>query len=394
MPRGSVFKTRNGQKWAVAFDEPPGEDGVRRQRRKQPFLTKAAAQEWLREQLGRIDNNEYVPPKRITLAEFLRSKWLPSLSSTRLRASTLDAYRRTVDRHLAPGLGGVQLSKLTADRIDRFYRKLEQDGNLNSKEARPLSAKTVKNIHGTLHVALDAARKWRYISRNPADDATPPKIKSVKARSRARTVWSPSEFRTFLAFVRGDRLRAAWELISTTGLRRGELLGLRWKDIDFNAGTIEIAQTAVVVNYEVVISEAKTEAGERRITVDAETLEILREHRRLQRDERLPFGFDKGRIDTEELVFTLPDGRPIHPQRFSSWFEQLSRRAGLPRIRLHDVRHSYASAALAAGIPMKVVSERLGHAGTGITADLYSHVLEELDATAAETVAAKIRGSA
>jgi integrase len=393
MAKGHVHKTRNRQAWAVTFDEPRGEDGKRRQRTKQPFPTRKAAEEFLREQLGRIDANDYTPPKKITLAEFLREKWLPSLSATRLRASTLDGYRRTVDRHIAPAIGGVQLVKLRADRIDQFYRKLETDGNLNSKDARPLSAKTVKNIHGTLHVALAAAVRWRYLSRNPAADATPPKLKSVKARSRSRTVWSPEQLGTFLASVRGDRLRAAWELVSTTGLRRGELLGLRWRAIDFNSGTLQIAQTAVVVNYRLVISEAKTEAGERCITVDKETLEILREHKKLQLEERFAFG-TADRIDGDGLVFTLPDGRPIHPQRFSAWFEQLSRRAGLPRIRLHDVRHSYASVLLEAGVPMKVVSERLGHANTVITADLYSHVLERLDRTAAEAGRTAIRGSA
>jgi integrase len=157
--KGHVHRTKNEKAWAVTFDEPRGEDGKRRQRTKQPFPTKKAAEEFLREQLGRMDANDYTPPKRITLGAFLNDKWLPSLSASRFRESTLAGYRQTVERHINPHLGGVQLAKLTADRIDRFYRELERGGHRYG--SRPLSAKTVRNIHGTLHVAHDAARKWR-----------------------------------------------------------------------------------------------------------------------------------------------------------------------------------------------------------------------------------------
>jgi integrase len=145
----------------------------------------------------------------------------------------------------------------------------------------------------------------------------------------------------------------------------------------------------VVVNYEVVVSAPKTTKGRRSLALDPATVAALRRHRAQQAQERLtagPLWQDSG------LVFTWPDGSPIHPQRFSSWFEQHTRAAGLPRIRLHDVRHSYATAALAAGIPAKVVSERLGHANIAITMDTYSHVLPGLDAEAAGTVAQLILG--
>jgi integrase len=140
----------------------------------------------------------------------------------------------------------------------------------------------------------------------------------------------------------------------------------------------------VVVNYEVHVSEPKTAKGRRSLALDPATVAALRQHRARQAEERLAVG---PRWQDSGLVFTWPDGRPIHPQRFSTWFEQLARAAGLPRIRLHDMRHSYATAALAAGIPAKVVSERLGHATIAITMDTYSHVLPGLDAEAAGTVA-------
>jgi integrase len=199
----------------------------------------------------------------------------------------------------------------------------------------------------------------------------------------------PEELRAFLDQVRSDRLFAAWLLIVTTGMRRGELAGLRWIDVDLDAGRVSPRRPRVVVNYQVVVSEPKTAKGRRSLALDPATVAALRRHRTQQAQERLAAGSfwqDSG------LVFAWPDGSPIHPQRFSSWFEQHARVAGLPRIRLHDVRHSYATAALAAGIPAKVVSERLGHANIAITMDTYSHVLPGLDAVAAGTVAQLILG--
>jgi integrase len=202
-------------------------------------------------------------------------------------------------------------------------------------------------------------------------------------------VWSPQQLRTFLDHVRDDRLYAAWLLLATTGMRRGEVAGLRWVDVDLDAGRVSPRRPRVVVNHEVIVSEPKTAKGRRSIALDPATVTALRDHRRWQLGERLAVG---PRWEDSGLVFTWPDGRPLHPERFSKWFEQHARAAGLPKIRLHDVRHSYATAALAAGIPAKIVSERLGHANIAITMDTYSHVLPGLDEQAAGTVARLILG--
>jgi integrase len=183
--------------------------------------------------------------------EFLHEKWLPALN---VRLSTKDNYERNVTRHVIPTLGGLKLQALTADQLTRFYRQLSASGH---RHGRGLAPKAVRNIHGILHKALADARKWNYISRNPADDADPPKIKSVKARSRERKVWSPEQLRTFLESVRDDRLFAAWMLVATTGLRRGEIMGLRWADLDLNAGTLTVAEPRIVVNHRVVESDPK-----------------------------------------------------------------------------------------------------------------------------------------
>jgi len=225
---------------------------------------------------------------------------------------------------------------------------------------------------------------WGYVARNVASAVELPKGTTPEMQ-----VWSPEQLRCFLDHVRDDRLSAAWLLIATTGMRRGELAGLRWTDVDLNAGRVSPRRPRVVVDNEVIVSEPKTAKGRRSLALDPVTVAALRRHRAEQATERIaagPLWRHSG------LVFTWPDGSPIHPQRFSSWFEQHAQAAGLPRIRLHDVRHSYATAALAAGIPAKVVSERLGHANIAITMDTYSHVLPGLDAHAAGTVARLILG--
>jgi integrase len=223
-----------------------------------------------------------------------------------------------------------------------------------------------------------------YVARNVAAAVDLPKGMAPEMH-----VWSPEQLRAFLDHARRDRLYAAWLLFATTGMRRGEVAGLRWPDVDLEAGRVSPRRPRVVVNYEVHVSEPKTAKGRRSMALDPATVAALRQHRARQAEERLAVG---PRWHDSGLVFTWPDGRPLHPERFTKWFQQIVRAAGLPRIRLHDVRHSYATAALAAGIPAKVVSERLGHATIAITMDTYSHVLPGLDAQAAGTVARLILG--
>jgi integrase len=179
-------------------------------------------------------------------------------------------------------------------------------------------------------------------------------------------------------------------LIATTGMRRGEVLGLRWADVDLDGGRISIVQTHVILNRKVAVSEPKTLKGRRSIALDGATVAALRQFHRRQLEERLRYGdhwTDSG------LVVVREDGSPVNPQSFSSWFAQHTRAAGLPPIRLHDMRHSYATAALLAGIPAKVVSERLGHANIAVTLDTYLHVLPNMQEKAAEQVAQLILGS-
>jgi integrase len=200
--------------------------------------------------------------------------------------------------------------------------------------------------------------------------------------------WTAEQLRAFLDHVGGDRLFAAWRLAATTGMRRGEVLGLTWTALSLNAATASICETIVAgPGYAPRTSSPKTQKGRRSVALDPETVAALRAHRRPQAEEKLRLGPD---YDDADLVFCREDGTPLRPRSFSRMFENQVRRAGLPRIRLHDLRHTHATLALAAGVHPKVVQERLGHAKINITLDTYSHAIPAMQADAAAQIAALI----
>jgi integrase len=203
--------------------------------------------------------------------------------------------------------------------------------------------------------------------------------------------WTAEQVRQFLSRVADSPYRVAWIVLLATGIRRGELLGLRWSDLDLDAGRLQVRRSLVSVGYELHVSEPKTDRGRRSIALDASSVAALRQHRKRQLEQRVALGL--GRPGPESLVIARPDGSPVHPDRLTKLFEAATKAAGLPRIRLHDLRHTHASLALAGGVHPKVVSERLGHASIAITLDTYSHAIPQLDQAAAETVGALIFGS-
>ncbi|WP_426567184.1 tyrosine-type recombinase/integrase [Angustibacter sp. McL0619] len=233
-----------------------------------------------------------------------------------------------------------------------------------------------------LRRACRDAVKWGYLPRNPAEDAEPPAAQTTKRR-----VWTPEQLRTFVEQAQDDRFHALWLLAVTTGLRRGELAGLREVDVDLRAARVTATVPRVVVDGYAQPSEPKTSRGYRSLSLDPLTVEALRVHLRRWREERRAVGH------TSELLFCWPDGEPVHPQTITDRFFRLSRSAGLPVIRLHDVRHSYATAALKTGVHPKIVSERLGHASVAFTLQVYSHVLTGMDELAAAQVADHIFGA-
>jgi len=241
-------------------------------------------------------------------------------------------------------------------------------------------------VHRVLRKALNDAVLWGLLARSPLLGVKPPRQAAPEMRS-----WTPDEARHFLCVVEGDRLYALWVVVLATGMRRGELAGLRWADVDLDAGVLAVRRSRVSVSYLVHEADPKTRSSRRTISLDPLVIGVLRAFRRCQLEERLAWG--PAWTDTG-YVFTSEDGLPLHPERITVLFGRLVASAGLSKVRLHDLRHTSASLMLAAGVHPKIVSERLGHSSVSITLDLYSHVIPGLQAEAAEKLGEMILGRA
>jgi integrase len=303
----------------------------------------------------------------------LTEKWLPSVKTT-VRPSTFAIYRAVANGHVLPYIGDKPLQQLHPADLDKLYGDLTERG---------LAPKTVRNVHSLMRSALRDAVTWGNVTRNVASLAKPPRV----TRTEMRT-WSPDELRAFLDHVEGDRLFAAWLLLATTGMRRGEALGLHWRDLSLDRARLSVRQALVLVGNEPALQEPKTAKGRRSIPLPPETVAALKAHKAAQAQERLALGADYD--SSRDLVFRRVDGTWVHPSSLTRRFEALVRQTGLPQIRLHDLRHTFATLALQASVPVKVVSEMLGHASVTITYDTYSHVIPGMMEDATSVVSALI----
>ncbi len=301
--------------------------------------------------------------------------WLAEVSP-RLKAGTVRSYSDIIEHRLNPSLGDERLTQLRPAAISRCYAELRTSGRRDGNGG--LSETSIEHTHRCLHAALEHAVRSRLIARNPADDVIKPKRGHVEM-----TTWTLEQLGVWIDSVKNDRLWPLWFTAATTGARRGELLGLRWDDIDLTGGQLAVRRSRTAVGYEVVESTPKNGKA-RTVALDAPTVEVLKDWRQRQRQERIAFG--PGRVDSG-YVFTREDGEPLHPHQVADAFDASVRRAKVPTVRFHDLRHGWATMALQAGVNPKVVSERLGHATTAFTLDKYAHVLPGMQAEAAAAVA-------
>lgn len=376
MSRGSVRK--RGSSWSIVYDVPRDPvSGKRRQKWQSGFRTKADATRALNDVIARQQAGTFVVPSDMTFGTFLVEEWLPGRRA-HLKPTTWLSYENVVRIHLVPRLGSVRLQALAPGDLNGLYAALLAP---RSEGGAGLKAKTVRNVHAIARKALNDAARLGYVARNVADLADRPTVRSGSYEHRT---WTPSEARRFLAYVDGDRYAAALRLGLLTGLRRGEVLGLRWKDIDLERGRLAVRQTLVDVGYEVQVSVPKTNRSRRSVAIDAETIAVLKRHRARQAEERLKAGEV---YDDQDYVFAHEDGSFVHPSLFSEHYRRLVEGSGLPYIRLHDLRHTHATHALQAGVAPKVVSDRLGHSTVAFTMDVYAHAVPAMEEAAADTVA-------
>lgn len=328
---------------------------------------------------------ELVDARKLTVAQFM-DEWtagfVQRIADGELKPSTARGYRDHVKLHIKPALGYLRLQDLTTRHVDDFHKELA--AKPGRKEDSTLSVNTRRHVHVTLHAALADAKRQRLIGYNPADDAVVPRAK--RAPITAEQVWTAKELQTFLKSTHDDRLGVLWHVMGTTGLRRGEALGLRWSDVDLEAGTLRVRETRVSVNYEVHEGDPKSDAGKRPLPLLPETTAALKAWKAKQNAERLAWG--AGWKDSG-YVFTRENGEPWHPDRISKLFARAVAGAKVPRIRLHDLRHGFATYHVQKGTNVKVLQKLMGHSRIGVTLDTYSHPeYEDLAAAQANLAAA------
>ena len=349
----------------------------RRRVTKGGFRTRKECTAAMNKVLTAVEEKSYSTPTKISLREFLLKEWLPSIKAT-VRPSTYYSYVQHVGCQLLPHIGSVKLIDLSGARINALYATLAEKGKKDGVSG--LSPLSIHHVHTCLHKACKDAVRWGHLPRNPLDAADPPKA-GVRAEMKT---WSAEQLGAFLSSVREDRLYPLWHTLAMSGMRRGEALGLRWEDVDLQNTRLSVRRALIPCGREVIVSEPKTARGRRAIALDAETVEVLKAQAARQLDEQAEWG--DAWIDTG-LVFTKENGEALHPEDVTRYFRIAVRKAMLPKIRLHDLRHTHATLALRAGIHPKVVSERLGHATISITLDTYSHAVPAMQEEAASLIA-------
>jgi integrase len=381
--RGFV-RQRSPGTWQLGWKERDAVTGIWKQKTRTFRGTKKPADAELAKIVTSLNDGSYVEPSKITVREFLE-RWLRDYVDLHVpKENTGRGYRTIVRSHLIPSLGAIPLAKLTPARMQQYYREQLASGRLkgagkpgpSQATGKPLGAKTVHNHHLALHKALEFAVKWGLVARNAADPPQKPQTEM--------TTWTPAEAVTFLTAAResGNRYYPLFAAMLYTGARLGELLGARWADVDLDAGTFVVQQTLERSGRSPQFGTPKSKRSRRTIPLPPELVTILRAWKATQNEERLLLGPDYRDLG---FVFTIAGGGPINENNLRNQsYERLVKLAGVRRVRPHDLRHCYASTLLADGVPLKTVSELLGHSSVSITADIYGHLTLETKRAAVE----------
>lgn len=363
---------RRGRFYAVIYE---GRDPVtgKEVRRWHPAGTDRADAERLAARLAAKEQGRIGAVRSLTFGAYLTGQWLPA-KKLHLATSTYRGYERNVKRYVLPVLGRVPVRRLRYQQIEALY-----DSLLHPAIGRGLAPKTVYEVHLVIRGSLSDALRRGLVSRNVATVARAPKQRLLQ-KSAGRS-WTDDELRRFLRTAAGHRHFPILWLAAMTGMRRNEVLGLKWFDVDFKKRRLNLDRGLVAVGYELHETRGKTKTSRRSIDLDSTTLAVLKGWRAFQAAEFAAVGIDA----SDEWVFTDGHGKPVHPHAVQESFRRLVNKTDVPRIRFHDLRHTHGSLLIKEGVPVKVVSERLGHANVAFTIQTYQHLLPGMQAEAAKT---------
>lgn len=371
------IEKRGKNSWRLIVSGGIGPDG-RRIQHKKPFKgTEPQAEKALAAFVTEVEKGQYIPPAKMTFQEF-SEKWLKEHAEKNLAPKTVFGYKNLLYSRVFPAIGHIKIEKLQPLHLVEFYNNLSEDGLRADGKPGPLSGKTAHAHHRVISSILGTAVQWQLILSNPASRVTPPKIEKKRA-----VCYDEDQTTALLTALDGEPLK--YKTIITlavfTGLRRGELMGLEWQDVDFKKGTLQVRQASQYLPGQGTFTkDPKNESSKRIIAVPVPIMALLRQHKKQQAEMQLKFGDLWGNSDR---VFTTTDGKPMHPDTATHWFIDFLERHGLPHIPLHGLRHTSATLMINEGIPLTSVSGRLGHSSTSTTSNIYIHYLKSADQEAA-----------
>lgn len=381
MARGHLRK-RGKKSWRLAVYLGVGPDGKKQYHYETFKGNKKDAEKRLGVVVNEVNNNTFVVPTKMTLEAFL-TQWLDAHVRHSVEQKTYEQYEGLCRLHIIPELGHIRLENLNPLDLQNFYSKKLTAPRADGRPGT-LSPTTIKRMHDVLKIALNQAVRWQMIPRNVADLADPPKTRRKEIR-----VWTPEQAAQFLASVEKDPYYAAYLLALTVGLRRGEILGLRWRDVDWARSAVTIRQTIVRADKGVIIKPTKTTGSQATIAIPLVVLDALKIRILKQREAKITYesAYGSDAWETGDLIFTNPKGRYLDPHSFSKGFQRKAKKAGLPVIRFHDLRHTSATFMMQTGAHVRSMMDQLRHSQVSTTVNTYTHSIKPLQHKVAEDVA-------
>jgi integrase len=362
------IRRRGARSWELKFDIGVDATGQRQTRFHSFKGTKREAEIELAKLVSMHASGGYVDPDRLTVGDFL-TRWESEWAPANVSAKTLERYRELLAHHVRPHIGAMRLQKLRTIDLAGLYGRLQRP---KDQGGSGLAARSVGHVHRLLHRIFGHAVKWSLIVSNPASAADPPRVERAEVE-----ILHPDQIKAVMAAIRGRWIRPIVMLALATGARRGELCGLRWRNVDMEAGRISIESSLEQTNAGLRCKEPKTKAGRRTVSIPPVIAGQLGAHWREQQEQRLSLG--RGRSSGDDFVFARLEGEPIPPDTLSQEWARLVRQLKLPKVTFHALRHTHVSSLIRAGVDVVTVSRRIGHSNPSLTLNTYSHLFGNPD---------------